>query len=305
METLPIEETQLNNRQEWYAYGASGNRVLLRDTSGGKTNITTYAFGLEEHSYNNSGNTGNTYYYSLSGRLLGQSDGTNTQFNLTDELGSVLATFNSTPGTASVLANQAYGPYGNKLYSAGTMGTNKGFTGQYNDPMGLDYDNARYYDPAVGRFVSADIVQGNVQGMDPYPDVGSNPETHNDPTGQSVCPDHGIFSSCLPDFGILIPKGPTPPDPGGLMEKGPTPSASWPARMEKGADSSVPGGLMEKGPTPPDPGGHIIKDPYPQDTGSQILANKLQPPSQQEEDYAKKRIYTSPGEDPNNPSAQK
>lgn len=173
------------NRQEWYAYDAKGNRVLLKDTSGGNKNITTYAFGQEEHTYDGSGNsTGNTYYYSLSGRLIGQFNGTNTQFELTDELGSVLAAFSSIPGSASVLANQAYGPYGNKLYSAGTMGTNKGYTGQYNDPMGLDYYNARYYDPVVGRFVSADTVQGNSKGMDPYNYVGSNPETHNDPTGQ-------------------------------------------------------------------------------------------------------------------------
>ncbi len=38
----------------------------------------------------------------------------------------------------------------------------------------------------VGRFVSADIKQGNGQGMDPYSYVGNNPETMNDPTG--LCP---------------------------------------------------------------------------------------------------------------------
>jgi RHS repeat-associated protein len=43
------------------------------------------------------------------------------------------------------------------------MGTNKGFTGQYNDTLtGLDYYNARYYDPVVGVFLSADTVQGNL-----------------------------------------------------------------------------------------------------------------------------------------------
>jgi RHS repeat-associated protein len=68
------------------------------------------------------------------------------------------------------------------------MGTNKGFTGQYNDTVtGLDYYNARYYDPVVGVFLAADTVQGNPQGVNPYAYVGGNPETKNDPTG------HGPF----------------------------------------------------------------------------------------------------------------
>jgi len=51
------------------------------------------------------------------------------------------------------------------------MGTSKGFTGQYNDSLtGLDYYHARYYDPKVGAFLSADPVEGN-------------PETWSDPTG--------------------------------------------------------------------------------------------------------------------------
>jgi RHS repeat-associated protein len=63
------------------------------------------------------------------------------------------------------------------------MGTAKGYTGQYADATGLDYYNARYYDPIVGLFVSADTVQGNEQGMDPYAYAMGNPETMNDPTG--------------------------------------------------------------------------------------------------------------------------
>ncbi len=60
-----------------------------------------------------------------------------------------------------MLGNQVYGPYGTQRYSKGAIGTNKGFTGQYNDSVtGLDYYNARYYDPVVGVFLSADTAQG-------------------------------------------------------------------------------------------------------------------------------------------------
>ncbi len=71
------------------------------------------------------------------------------------------------------------------------MPTDKGFTGQYLDDSGLNYYNARYYDPVVGRFLSADTKQGNMQGMDPYSYVGNNPETMNDPSGQRRCDSAG------------------------------------------------------------------------------------------------------------------
>jgi RHS repeat-associated protein len=106
-----------------------------------------------------------------------------------------------------VQGNQAYGPYGNSQYQAGAMGTAKGFTGQYQDATGLDYYNARYYDPVVGRFLSADTVQGNGMGMDPYAYVGGNPETNTDPTGQAVC----YVGECEAGGGAGVP----PPRTGG------------------------------------------------------------------------------------------
>src|SRR5579884_3695142 len=146
--------------------------------------MTVYAFGLEEHAYSYTGsgtsatNTSNTYYYDLGGRLLGSWDGTsnNTTFFLSDTLGSVVSSFNNlSNGAAQVLGNQIYGPFGNQRVQQGTIGTSKGFTGQYNDGLtGLDYYGARYYDPVIGQFLSADTVQGNPQGMDPYSYVGNN-----------------------------------------------------------------------------------------------------------------------------------
>ena len=174
-----------SSNQEQYLYDASGQRILRRSTSGSATTITTYPFGLEEHQYSGAGgNQGNTYYYSLAGRLLGKSDGTTTTFALLDGLGSVLASISNTAGSAAVKGNQLYGPYGNTRYQQGTLGTAKGFTGQYNDALtGLDYYNARYYDPVAGVFLSADKQQGNMQGMNPYAYVNGNPETRSDPSG--------------------------------------------------------------------------------------------------------------------------
>jgi len=191
--------------QEHYVYDASGQRVLRRSTSAGTTTMTVYAFGLEEHLYSGSGvNQGNTYYYSLAGLLIGEFDGTNTNMYLTDALGSVITTISAAPGSAAVQGNQVYGPYGTSRYQQGSMDTTKGFTGQYNDSLsGLDYYNARYYDPVVGRFLSVDKVEGNGPGLDPYAYVGDNPETYNDPTGQ--CPNDGGNPTQCPLWEQAVP----------------------------------------------------------------------------------------------------
>ncbi len=163
--------------------------------------MTVYAFGLEEHLYSGSGvHQSDTYYYMLGSMLVGESTGSGTNMFLTDALGSVIETISATANTTTVQGNQVYSPYGSSRYQQGSMGTTKGFTGQYNDAVtGLDYYNARYYDPVVGRFLSIDKVSGNMQGADPYAYVGGNPETKNDPTGQRnsiVSPERGMHHSC-------------------------------------------------------------------------------------------------------------
>jgi RHS repeat-associated protein len=173
--------SSVNSQQEWNLYDSSGERVLRRTYDGTNTVLTVFAFGVEEHAYSYSGsgssdtNTGNTYYYTLGGQELGTWDGTSpgsptTNFLLTDTLGSVVSSFNNLPnGAAVVLGDQVYGPYGNRRVQQGTIGTSKGFTGQFTDFVaGLDYYGARYYDPVVGVFVSADVVQGNGSGMNPW-----------------------------------------------------------------------------------------------------------------------------------------
>jgi RHS repeat-associated protein len=194
-----------STNQEQYLYDASGERVLRRFTNGNGTTILTYPFGIEEHQYNGSGsNQWNVSYYFLAGRLLGSLDGNGTQFYLVDALGSLVSDFNKAAGGAALKGNQLFGPYGTGRYYAGNINTAKGFIGQYNDGTGLDYLNARYYDPVVGVFLSADSKQGNMQGMNPYAYVNGNPETYSDPTGLrpiSDCPTGGCNAPV--DMGAL------------------------------------------------------------------------------------------------------
>jgi len=191
-------DNNTTTNEEWYMYDASGQRVLRRSQTGtgnSNTRYTITAFGLEDHIYNGAGtNLNNKYYYSLAGRLIGVNTGS-TNYLLTDALGTVVSSISNTLNSASVQGNQLYGPYGFSLYSKGTMGTTKGYTGQYNDSLTqLDYYNARYYDPLVGVFLTADKDQGNLKGMDPYTYTEGNPETWNDPTGNNDAPPSGTPS---------------------------------------------------------------------------------------------------------------
>jgi RHS repeat-associated protein len=170
-----------SNNQEFYVYDANGDRVFKRSTSAGTTNLTAYAFGLQEISYTASGVlSGQTDYYSLDGHLIGSTNGETTTYDLTDTEGSVLMSLSSN----AVLGEQIYGPYGNQRYVEGTLGTDKGYTGQFYDGVsGLDYYVARYFDPVIGSFLSPDDVEGNMQGANPYAYAMENPETRTDPTG--------------------------------------------------------------------------------------------------------------------------
>ena len=100
-----------------------------------------------------------------------------------------------------MLGNQGYGPYGTRRYQQGTLGTAKGFTGQYADDLsGLDYYVSRYYDPVIGRFLSADTAQGNLVGMDAYGYVNANPEMKNDPAGR-------FYTDANGDVGYVYKQG--------------------------------------------------------------------------------------------------
>ncbi len=80
-----------------------------------------------------------------------------------------------------------YMPYGETM--AGSVPTDKLFTGQRLDGTGLYYYGARYYDPTIGRFISPDtIVPGptNPQSFNRYSYCLNNPLKYIDPSGNIV-----------------------------------------------------------------------------------------------------------------------
>jgi RHS repeat-associated protein len=101
---------------------------------------------------------------------------------LTDGLGSTVALSNA---SAATTATYGYSPYGETAKS-GTDATPLEYTGRENDgATGLYYYRARYYSPALGRFISEDPV-GLRAGPNFYAYLAGSPTNATDPNGE--CP---------------------------------------------------------------------------------------------------------------------
>lgn len=101
-----------------------------------------------------------------------------------DHLSSVVTV---TDENGNPVKQNKYFPYG-KVEASNTSINDRierGYTGQINDKATtLSYYNARFYDPSLSRFISADSAS---DGLNLYAYVGGNPVNANDPTGKRGC----------------------------------------------------------------------------------------------------------------------
>ncbi|WP_020180702.1 RHS repeat-associated core domain-containing protein [Methylopila sp. M107] len=94
-----------------------------------------------------------------------------------------------TRDAGAVEERSSFKPYGDRARTPGTGATTvetKGFIGERDDPeTGLVYLNARYYDPAIGRFVSPDTYDplGEGVGTNRYAYADNDPINKSDPNG--------------------------------------------------------------------------------------------------------------------------
>ena len=171
---------------ETYTYDAEGARVS-RQTIAGMTTLTTLYFGGLWEVEKETGAT--RAFYTLGGSTVAQRTrpggmGTGTLVYLHgDHLGSVSIL---TDSTGAKVSGQEYGAWGQVRGGDNSTTTPIDFTGQHKDGTGLLYYGARYYDPALGRFLSADSVsgsKGDPQGLNRYSYVENNPTNKTDPSG--------------------------------------------------------------------------------------------------------------------------
>jgi RHS repeat-associated protein len=92
-----------------------------------------------------------------------------------------------------------------KKYLTNAKTTKEGFTGKERDKhSGLDYFGARYYDPALGKWLSVDPLADNYYSWSPYNYSMNDPINKYDPDGQFVW---GAVIGAAVDAGMQVASG--------------------------------------------------------------------------------------------------
>ncbi len=122
-------------------------------------------------------------YISIAGSLVAREDGQTIYWVHTDQLGSIQAETNA---AGVEIHRKKYRAFGEILSSSGSVGYEpRGFFGQRQDASSLLYLHARYYDPALGRFIAPDpTVDGtDTVGLNRYAYCANDPINFKDVDG--------------------------------------------------------------------------------------------------------------------------
>ena len=173
-----------------YAYDAQSIR-LQKTTDGTTTNyIESQGLDLAEYPSGAMATAPTKEYIYIGSSLLATITGGTTTYSHADHL-SVRVNTDGTVGSPTfgqVVGAQGHFPFGEAWYSSNTT-TKFIFTGYERDAeSGLDYALARYYDSSMGRFCSADPLEGtpgDPQSWNRYAYVRNNPVNITDPSGES------------------------------------------------------------------------------------------------------------------------
>ena len=104
---------------------------------------------------------------------------TTNRIYLADALGSIVAL---TDSSGNISNTYSYEPFGNTTTTGAANKNSYAFTGRENDGTGLYFYRARYFDPALGRFVSEDPLD-LARGASGFAYVNNNPVWLIDPEG--------------------------------------------------------------------------------------------------------------------------
>ncbi|MEX1254565.1 MAG: RHS repeat-associated core domain-containing protein [Dehalococcoidia bacterium] len=173
-----------------YIYDGQG--ALAKKIKG--TETTIYAGGLFEVKKVNGQATEITKHYLFNGgRIAVRTGAPGTEgartFLLGDQLGSTSVALGE---AGQILGEQKYYAYG-RLRGATpdpTVPTDKLYTGHQQEGGDLYFMQARFYDPTIGRFLSADTIVPSASdpaAFNRYAYVNGNPLRYTDPTGHSHC----------------------------------------------------------------------------------------------------------------------
>ncbi|MCB1724724.1 MAG: RHS repeat protein [Gammaproteobacteria bacterium] len=178
-----------------YTYDASNLRT--KKVAGGNTVHYVYGLGgLLYGEYDNSGALIREYVY-LNDEPLAQIDTGSPEvltYLHTDHLMTARAGSNAAGSTVWTWNSGAFG----KEAATGTATVNLRFPGQYFDSeTGLHYNWNRYYNPAIGRYVSSDPI-GLVGGLSTFGYAGQSPIIYSDAEGLAFAASAGTGVATLP-----------------------------------------------------------------------------------------------------------
>jgi len=167
------------------SYTYDGNLKRVKSVVNGKTIYNVYdASGALVHVHELTGNKKTDYISGPMGSLARYTNNVVTYLHK-DHLGSPRAT---TSGAGAINGWSTYTPFGEE-WSAKLPNDQAGFTGHIKDSAtGLNYMQARYYDPVIGRFLSVDpttfVDTGNPSYFNRYRYCANDPINCTDPTGR-------------------------------------------------------------------------------------------------------------------------
>ncbi|MGC1991428.1 MAG: RHS repeat-associated core domain-containing protein, partial [Candidatus Acidiferrales bacterium] len=166
-----------------YVYDGNGMRVEKSNASGGTLYFRSLS-GATIAETDLSGNITSEYIFFAGQRIARRDANNNVYYYYTDQVGS---TTTITTGTGSPCYDATFTPYGEEHNTLNTCPQNYKFTGYERDPeTGLDYAFARFYNSRLGRFMSADPLNGDTgdpQSLNRYAYVLNNSTNLNDPLG--------------------------------------------------------------------------------------------------------------------------
>ncbi len=197
-----------------FAYDGLGDRIRETGPQGSQTYTNTYVASGDQTLYvkNVVGSTTTKTVYLYAGSLLIASvSGTTTSYFHEDHLGSTRLVTQAGKKGATVVFSTNYEPFGVQYAASGTNPSIK-YTGQWDEALGLYWNHARFYDPTLGRFVSADPGLGHMsspQTLDRYVYAVNNPERFQDPSGRDCSLAPWTWGDCLSAAGNAVVSGAT------------------------------------------------------------------------------------------------
>ena len=159
-----------------YAYDWTGRRVK-HDDAGGVVR--------EPNDWVQIDRNGISRWIVVEGRRVARRDDRAKVFLHSDAVGNGTLV---TDASGTVVDRNDYTTWGQRSQASAGSGVATGFSGGDHDETGLVHLDARYYDPALAHFVSADTVVPDIyapQSLNRYAYAANDPATFSDPTGHS------------------------------------------------------------------------------------------------------------------------